>query len=123
MNRIDKAVFLFILFLSMALTTALLSAQDAARVKIDTTAIIKTAEKVQVSEIELVEITIEAVVEKPRVSILPKRAAPELGEMEFVNRSFENELKKGPSQPFVIEKDMAQPYKIEKPELMPKGKD
>ena len=72
----------------------------------------QSAEDVVIGEIELMEITIEAVVEKPRVSILPKRIDPDLGEMEFIDRSFEEELKKGPDKPFLIEKRTQEPIKI-----------
>jgi len=64
-------------------------------------------------EIELLEISIEAAVEKPRVSILPKRVEPALGEMEFVDRSFENELKRVPDKPMVTDERLFTPKKIE----------
>lgn len=64
-------------------------------------------------EIELLEISIDAVVEKPRVSILPKRVEPTLGEMEFVDRSFENELKRVPDKPMITDERLFTPKKIE----------
>ena len=64
-------------------------------------------------EIELIEINIEAVIEKPRVAILPKRVEPELGEMEFIDRSFEKELKKAPDKPIIIDNRLFIPKKIE----------
>ena len=64
-------------------------------------------------EIVLEEITIEAIVEKPRVSILPKRIDPELGELEFVDRSFEKELKKFPNSPMINDKRLFEPDKME----------
>ncbi len=64
-------------------------------------------------EIELSEISIEAVVEKPRVAILPRRMTPELGEMEFVNRSFERELKQAPDKPMIMDNRLLVPQKIE----------
>ena len=64
-------------------------------------------------EIELLEINIEAVIEKPRVAILPKRVAPELSEMELINRSFEKELKKAPDKPMVMDSRLFAPKKIE----------
>lgn len=64
-------------------------------------------------EIELSEILIEAVVEKPRVAILPRRLAPELGEMEVVNRSFEQELKQAPEKPMIMDNRLLVPQKIE----------
>lgn len=64
-------------------------------------------------EIELLEISIEAVIEKPRVAILPKRVEPALGEMEFVDRSFEKELKSVPDKPMVNDERLFTPKKIE----------
>ena len=64
-------------------------------------------------EIELMEITIEAIVEKPRVSILPKRQEPKLEELEFIDRSFDKELKKGPDKPMMVGERMKTPDKIE----------
>jgi hypothetical protein len=64
-------------------------------------------------EIELIEINIEAVIEKPRVAILPKRVEPELGEMEFIDRSFEKELKKAPDKPIIIDNRLFIPKMIE----------
>jgi len=64
-------------------------------------------------EIELLEINIEAVIEKPRVSILPKRIEPALGEMDFVDRSFESELKQVPEKPMVTDERLYTPKKIE----------
>ena len=64
------------------------------------------------NEVELIEITIEAEIEKPRVSILPKRIEPELGEMEFIDRSFEKELKQGPTKPFLKERKKGIPAKL-----------
>ncbi len=64
-------------------------------------------------EIELSEIAIEAVIEKPRVAILPKRIVPELGEIEFVNRSFERELKQAPEKPMIMDNRLLVPQKIE----------
>lgn len=64
-------------------------------------------------EIELLEINIEAVIEKPRVAILPRRVEPQLGEMEFVDRSFEKELKKMPDNPMIMDNRLFVPQKIE----------
>ena len=64
-------------------------------------------------DIVLEEISIEAIIEKPRVSILPKRISPELGELEFVDRSFEKELKKLPKNLMISDKRLFEPKKIE----------
>jgi hypothetical protein len=65
------------------------------------------------AEIELSEITIEAVVEKPSVAILPRRLEPRLEEMEFIDRSFERELKKVPTKPLLLDDQLVRPKKIE----------
>ncbi len=84
---------------SVVLVGVSLFAQDSTTVMpADTSGVSKASSK-STQEIELIEITIEAEIEKPRVSILPKRIEPELGEMEFIDRSFEKELKKGPEKP------------------------
>ncbi|HDI52308.1 hypothetical protein DRP98_01235 [candidate division KSB1 bacterium] len=43
-------------------------------------------------------IHVEAKIEKPSVSIIPKRIEPPLEEVEFVRRSFDRELKSLPQQ-------------------------
>ena len=63
-------------------------------------------------DIVLEEISIEAIIEKPRVSFLPKRIDPEFGELEFVDRSFERELKKIPNNLMISDKRLFQPNKI-----------
>jgi len=114
---------LFIFVLVAVIPAVSLRAQDTTQVKTDSTVQKKPSANIQSGEIEIEEITIEAVIEKPRVSILPKRVDPELGEMEFVDRSFENELKKGPSEPLLDAKKAREPYKIERQEVIPKSKD
>jgi hypothetical protein len=64
-------------------------------------------------EIELMEINIEAVIEKPSVAILPKRIEPQLGESEFINRSFEKELKQAPDKLMIMDNRLFVPKKIE----------
>jgi hypothetical protein len=89
--------------------------------KVDTTKSSVTTDSVRMppnivseaGEIELLEINIEAVIEKPRVAILPKRVEPQLGEMEFVDRSFEKELKKMPDNPMIMDNRLFVPQKIE----------
>ncbi|MDZ7263450.1 MAG: hypothetical protein ONB16_02615 [candidate division KSB1 bacterium] len=77
------------------------------------------------AEIELSEITIEAVVEKPSVAILPRRLEPRLEEMEFIDRSFERELKKVPTKPLLLDDQLVRPKKIEdlKQKLLQKKKE
>ncbi len=95
--------------------------QDTTRVKPDTTNSVvqptppsKTEEpEMSFGEIELMEITIEAIIEKPRVSMLPRRQEPKMEEMDFIDRSFDKELKKGPDRPMMVDKQMKEPDKIE----------
>ncbi len=89
--------------------------------KVDTTKSLAKTDSVRLTsdilneqgEIELSEINIEAVIEKPRVAILPKRVEPELGAMEFVDRSFEQELKKAPDNLMIRDSRLFVPKKIE----------
>jgi hypothetical protein len=62
----------------------------------------------------LASIKIEAVVEKPSVSIIPKRREPEFGEIEFIDRSFEHELKQGPKRLVILEEYLESAKKIKK---------
>lgn len=43
-------------------------------------------------------IHVEAIIEKPSVSIMPKRIEPPLEEVEFISRSFDRELKTVPQE-------------------------
>lgn len=71
------------------------------------------AEKQGDEEIELAEINIEAVIEKPSVSIISKRATAELDDMQFIDRSFEKELKRAPEKPMLFDDRLFAPQKIE----------
>lgn len=65
-------------------------------------------------EMILNTIEIEAIIETPSVNIVPKRINPEMGKLEFVDRSFENELKAIPIQPMLAGKEMSEVSKIKK---------
>jgi len=114
---------LLLVSVSLLLINPELAMSQAVKVKSDTAAIalqdsIKkdgsaNSGKKTEAEIELTEITIEAVVEKPSVAILPKRIEPQFEEMEFIDRSFEKELKKVPDKPLIIDDRLAAPQKIE----------
>lgn len=105
--------FSFILFMgSVVLMGASLLAQDSTTVGADTAGVKKVSVNNRMQEIELIEITIEAEIEKPRVSILPKRIEPDLGEMEFIDRSFEKELKKGPEKPKLHKEQIKNPVNV-----------
>jgi hypothetical protein len=70
-----------------------------------------TAKPIQ--EMELESISIEAIVEKPNVDIIPKRVEPELEEVEFVERSFERELKEAPKDLLLLDDDLDRVAKLE----------
>ncbi|MBN2013033.1 hypothetical protein JW960_27130 [candidate division KSB1 bacterium] len=93
-------------------TTAVVS--DTAKIskQIESTPV-ETEPEMSFGEIELLEINIEAIIEKPRVSILPNRQEPKLEEMEFMDRSFSKELKKAPDAPMMVDERMQEPDKIE----------
>ena len=59
----------------------------------------KTASK----ETVLKAMHVEAHIEKPSVSIVPKRIKPELKEVEFIRRSFSKEIKNVPRQLLYLE--------------------
>jgi len=65
-----------------------------------------------VKEMELGTIYIEAEVEKPRVALLPKRIRPQLGEIEFVDRSFKRELHRLPNTELLRFSFLFRPKKI-----------
>ena len=74
----------------------------------------KSGLKIVGSEIELEEIRIQAVMEKPMVAIVAKRMEPRFIEMEFINRSFERELKSVPVAPLIEDDRLLIPQKISK---------
>jgi hypothetical protein len=64
-------------------------------------------------EMELEAIAIEAIIEKPNVDIIPKRVAPDLEEVEFVERSFDRELKEVPKDLLLLDDDLDRVAKLE----------
>ncbi len=59
-------------------------------------AVIKTVEQStdsDIKEIQLDELHLDAQIEKPSVSILPTRLEPQLGNVEYIIRYFDQELK------------------------------
>ena len=114
-------LFTFLIILNLIFSYFELGRTQTTQQKVDTT---KSSAKtdslrmtpraiIEEGEIELLEINIEAVIEKPRVAILPKRVEPQLGEMEFVDRTFEKELKKVPDNPMIMDNRLFLPKKIE----------
>ena len=66
------------------------------------------------SEMVLDEILIEALIEKPNVAIIPSRKLSTLEEIEFIDRSFEKELKAVPRGLFVVDRKAEQRKSIER---------
>jgi len=64
-------------------------------------------------EMELESISIEAIIEKPNVDIIPKRIEPELEEVEFVERSFDRELKEVPKDLLLLDDDLDRVARLE----------
>ena len=114
-------LFMFLIILNLICGYFELGRTQTTQQKVDTTKSSVTIDSVkrtpnisnEEGEIELLEINIEAVIEKPRVAILPRRVEPQLGEMEFVDRSFEKELKKMPDNPMIMDNRLFVPQKIE----------
>lgn len=82
--------------------------QDTASATVDTTKF------VPIQEMVLEEIYIEGVIEKPNVAILPTREKPDFEKVDFIDRSFELELKEGPEKIFLLDSDLDAVKKIEK---------
>jgi hypothetical protein len=99
-------------------TTRAQSSQDTAKVEQsvpDTTA--KRPAMVpgqQGQELVLEEIYIEPVIEKPNVSIVPSRQAPDFGEVELVKRSFARELKSVPKKIMILDEELESARRVQK---------
>ena len=73
----------------------------------------KTKPKVSpTGEIQLDALHLEAHIEKPSVSIVPKRIEPELQEVEFILRSFDRELRRVPREVFSFQGNWNRTVKI-----------
>lgn len=64
-------------------------------------------------EMILKEIIIEAIIEKPNVAIIPRRPKPDFDEVEFIDRSFENELKKLPKDLLLFDDELDKVLRVE----------
>ncbi len=73
----------------------------------------KTKPKVSpTGEIQLDALHLEAHIEKPSVSIVPKRIEPELQEVEFILRNFDRELREVPRNLFSFQDNWGRVEKI-----------
>jgi hypothetical protein len=73
-------------------------------------------------EFVLDEILIEAVIDKPNVAILPSLELGDLGDILFIDRSFEEELKAVPRGLFVVDDKAEQKKSIERLKTLLKQK-
>jgi len=75
----------------------------------------KQSEETKISsqgEILLDALHLEAIIEKPSVSIVPKRIEPDLEEVEFINRKFNQEVKVVPAELFSLQIEKNRVQKI-----------
>ncbi len=68
--------------------------------------------KVINGEIQLDALHLEAIIEKPSVSIVPKRIEPDLEKVEFINRRFDREVKLVPEELFSLQIEKNRVQKI-----------
>ena len=72
----------------------------------------KPAKTIQTGEIKLDDLYLEALIEKPSVSIMPKRIEPDLEKVEFISRKFDRELKMVPEKLFDMQLEKNKVQKI-----------
>jgi hypothetical protein len=73
----------------------------------------KITQSMETPEFLLETIRIEAVIEKPSVTIIPKKIETEVGELPFDRRSFERELNEVPSEVNDVGKEFEHGQKME----------
>ena len=118
LSRITVAVVVsLVVFFGWSPRTLCQSTQEE-DTKVDTTADTTKARQqpaqVPYNEQILETIRIEAVVEKPRVTLIPKRHETDIGEARLEQRSFEKELKAKPDILTEYGKDLESGKKIKK---------
>ncbi|RMD95080.1 MAG: hypothetical protein D6814_13715 [Calditrichaeota bacterium] len=67
-----------------------------------------------IKEIELGEINIEAIIEKPNVDIFPKRIVANVEEISFIDRTFEQEIKQLPKDLLLFDEELDSAKKLSK---------
>jgi hypothetical protein len=70
-------------------------------------------EEVAGDEIDLGTFSIQAVIEKPNVDIIPKRTEPDWEEARFLERSFGQELKEVPDELMLIDEELDRAQKLD----------
>ena len=76
----------------------------------------------QTGEVILDELHLEALIEKPSVSIVPKRIEPDLEKVEFISRKFDRELRMVPEKLFDMHLEKNKVQKIRNIEKILKKK-
>jgi hypothetical protein len=76
--------------------------------------------KTSSEEMVLKAFHVEARIEKPSVSIVPKRIPPKLKEVEFVRRSFSQEIKEVPRELLYLEMKPSKERQLTEAKLMMK---
>lgn len=82
----------------------------------------KNTRNIQTGEIKLEDLHLEALIEKPSVSILPKRVEPDLDKVEFISRNFDRELKMIPAELFDMQLEKKKFQKIHNMQALLKKK-
>jgi hypothetical protein len=101
-------LFLLFALLNVVIFKSAFAQTDSTSVTSDTT------QAGAIEEIVLEEIFIEAVIEKPNVAILPTREMPDFKELDFMDRSFEQELKALPEKLMLFKSELETFKKTEK---------
>ena len=63
-------------------------------------------------ELDLGNIDIQAIIEKPNVGIIPSRIKPDLQEILVLDRSFDRELREIPRNLMLLDDDIDRPQKV-----------
>lgn len=82
----------------------------------------KPVKTTQTGEVKLDALHLEALIEKPSVSIVPKRIEPDLEKVEFISRKFDRELKMIPEKLFDMHLEKNKVQKIRNIEKILKKK-
>ena len=106
------------IFLFVAIATSysrqVSTESDSTSTKSDSTQVATTKAPVVYEEFVLETIRIEAIIEKPAVTLIPKRAITDVGDVPLNIRSFEKEIKTKPKSLSTYGEDLETGKKIKK---------
>ncbi len=118
-QRKKRDLLKFFIFLIIMVCPFISNAQNASEKKsvqstTDTTKSETLKKNVSYEEFVLETIRIEAIIEKPSVTLIPKKAETDVGDVPFGNRSFDSELKQKPLVITDYGKNYENPKRIKK---------